>query len=82
MMWIVLCTISTILLVIILDWLIIGFPIPVKSTRGYAKEYLIKEPNRIDFQKTTECSGFSTAHVLRSIGIPDNGICHYAKIPI
>ena len=80
MVWIVLCIISTMLLVIILDCLIIGFPKPVKSTRGYVKEYLLKEPNRMDFQKTTECSGFSTAYVLRSFGIEIKGNDVYAKI--
>ena len=80
MMWIVLCIISTILLVIILDCLIIGLPKPVKSTRGYVKEYLLKEPNRMDFQKTTECSGFSTAYVLRSFGLEATGNDIYAKI--
>ena len=80
MVWIVLCIISTILLVIILDCLIIGFPKPVKSTRGYVKEYLLKEPNRMDFQKTTECSGFSSAHVFRSFGMEAEGNAIYARI--
>lgn len=80
MMWIVFLIISVISLVFILDCLIIGFARPVRSTRECAKEYLLKEPNRMDFQKTTECSGFSTAHVFRSFGLEAEGNDIYDRI--
>lgn len=80
MMWIAFFIISLILLVFILDCLIIGFARPVRSTRECAKEYLLKESNRMDFQKTTECSGFSTAHVFRSFGLEAEGNDIYASI--
>lgn len=80
MVWIIIFIVSVLLLVFILDGLIIGCAKPVKRTRDYVKEYLLKEPNRMDFQKTTECSGFSTAHVLRSFGMEAEGNVVYAKI--
>lgn len=80
MLWVIFSIICVVLLVVISDWLIIGFPNPGRGRREYAREYLLKEPNRIDFQKTTECSGFSTAHVLRSFGLQAEGNDIYAKI--
>lgn len=80
MLWLMICIVSVVLLVIVLDWLIIGFPKPIKSRREYANVFLLKEPNRMEFQKTTECSGFSTAHVLRSFGLEASGNDIYEKI--
>lgn len=77
-----------IILTVVLDWLIVGFAIPAKlrktSDRGRKemnKSFIQKEVNRIDLQKSTECSGFSSAHVLRSFGIEAEGNEMYAKMP-
>ena len=80
MLWLMICIVSVVLLIMVLDCLIIGFPKPAKMKREYAKEYLLKERNRMDFQKTTECSGFSMAHVLRSFGLEAFGNDIYEKI--
>ncbi len=80
MLWILIGIVSVLLLVMMLDWLIIGFARPLIKKRAYADKYLLKEPNRMDFQKSTECSGFSTAHVLRSFGLEAAGNDIYAKI--
>ena len=80
MILLIVCIVSVVLLVLFSDCLIIGFPKPVKSRRGYANVFLLKESNRIDFQKTTECSGFSFAHVLRSFGLEASGNDIYEKI--
>ena len=45
------------------------------------KQYLLAVPNRIDFQRSTECSGFSAAHVLRSFGVEADGNEMYEKMP-
>ena len=80
MLWIMICIVSVVLLVMMLDWLIIGFAKPLIRKSTYVDKCLLKEPNRMDFQKSTECSGFSTAHVLRSYGMEAEGNGIYAKI--
>ena len=64
----------------IADWMIIGFPIPTRK-RCYKKEYMIKNKNRMDFQKSSECSGFSFAYILRSVGREADGNDMYAQMP-
>ena len=56
MVWIIISITSALLLVIILDWMIIGFAVPVKRNRKreYEKQYMLKVKNRMDYQKTTE----------------------------
>ena len=82
MLWLIFCIISALLMLVILDWCIIGFAVPDKRIRkrNYEKEYILKEQNRMAYQKTTECSGFSTAYVLRSFGMEADGNDIYAKI--
>jgi len=78
--WIVLFIINTIIITCLLDGLIIGFALPAKK-RPFKPEFMLKNPNRFDYQKSTECSGFSAAYVLRSFGVEADGNEFYAKIP-
>lgn len=78
--WIVVFIINTIIITCLLDGLIIGFAMPVKR-RQYKREFMLKTPNRFDYQGGTECSGFSSAYVLRSFGIEADGREVYAGIP-
>lgn len=78
---IIIFIISTILLINIGDWIIVGFAKPSFRKEPAAKEYLIKVKNRMDIQDSTECSGFSSAHVLRSYGIEASGEELYEKMP-
>ena len=78
-LWIILFIVSTILVITILDWVIIGIPIMAKKKK-YDRTYILKSKNRIDYQKSTECSGFSLAYVFRSYGIEADGKDIYAKI--
>jgi len=78
-LWIILFIVSTILVITILDWVIIGIPIMAKKKK-YDRTYILKSKNRIDYQKSTECSGFSLAYVLRSYSIEVDGKDIYAKI--
>ena len=72
--------INTIIITCLLDGLIIGFAMPAKR-RQYKREFMLKTPNRFDYQGGTECSGFSSAYVLRSFGIEADGREVYAGIP-
>lgn len=78
--WIVVFIINTIIITCLLDGLLIGFAMPVKK-RQYRKEFMLNTPNHFDYQKGTECSGFSAAFVLRSLGVEADGNEFYTKIP-
>ena len=78
--WIVVFIINTITITCLLDGLIIGFAMPAKR-RQYKREFMLKTPNRFDYQGGTECSGFSSAYVLRSFGIEADGREVYVGIP-
>lgn len=78
--WIVVFIINTIIITCLLDGLIIGLAMPTKR-RQYKREFMLKTPNRFDYQGGTECSGFSSAYVLRSFGIEADGREVYAGIP-
>ena len=77
--WTVVFIINTIIITSLLDGLIIGFAMPAKR-RQYKREFMLKTPNRFDYQTGTECSGFSSAYVLRSFGIEADGREFYARI--
>lgn len=66
-------------IICVIDGIIIGIPASTKK-KNYNKSYILKPKNRMDYQKSTECSGFSLAYVLRSYGIEANGNDVYAKI--
>lgn len=79
--WIVLFIVNTIIITNICDWLIVGFPRPSLRKEPVADKFLLQVKNRMDFQKSTECSGFSSAHVLRSFGVEADGNELYAGMP-
>ena len=79
--WIVIFIINTILITNICDWFIVGFPRPTLRKEPAADKFLLQGNNRMDFQKSTECSGFSSAYVLRSYGVEADGNELYAKMP-
>ena len=79
--WLVIFVINTILITIICDWLIVGFPRPTLRKEAAKDCYLLQVKNRMDFQKSTECSGFASAHVLRSFGVEAHGNDLYAQMP-
>lgn len=78
--WTLFYIIIAIFIVCLLDGLIIGFAMPAKKGQ-YKREFMLKTPNRFDYQGGTECSGFSSAYVLRSFGIEADGREFYARIP-
>lgn len=73
--------INTIIIIAVLDWIIIGFAKPSFGKRTGEKSFLLQNKNRLALQRSTECSGFSSAHVLRSFGIEADGNELYAKMP-
>ena len=60
---------------------ILGTPRRCRKEEPKQKCYILAVPNRIDFQRSTECSGFSAAHVLRSLGMEADGNEMYSRMP-
>ena len=60
---------------------ILGIPRRCREEASKQKRFLLTVPNHIDFQRSTECSGFSAAHVLRSFGVEADGNEMYEKMP-
>ena len=77
--WIAVFIINTIIIICLLDGVIIGFALPAKRRR-FKPEFMLKAPNRFAYQTSTECSGFSSAYVLRSYGIEADGSDFYKGI--
>lgn len=44
------------------------------------KQYMITSKNRFDYQANNECSGYSSAYVLRSLGVDADGLELYNEI--
>ena len=72
--------INTFIITIIADAFILGVPRRCCVEKTGQKRYLLSVKNRVDFQRNTECSGFSAAHVLRSFGLEADGNEMYAKM--
>ncbi len=73
--------INTIIIIAVLDWIIIGFAKPSLGKSAGERSFLLQNKNRLALQRSTECSGFSSAHVLRSFGVEADGNELYAKMP-
>lgn len=72
---------NTIAITVLVDGVVIGIALQDFRKRPYTERFLLKNPNRLDFQKSTECAGFSAAHVLRSFGMEAEGNEMYARMP-
>lgn len=73
--------VNTIIIITVLDVIIIGFAAPSLGKKISEKSFLMQTKNRLALQRSTECSGFSSAHVLRSFGVEAEGNELYAKMP-
>lgn len=80
-MFIVRTAILWIIISTIINAYLMTLPIPVLRKRDYPANYLIKRNNRIDIQNKRECAGFSTAYVLRHLGMEADGEELYTSFP-
>ena len=60
---------------------LMGQPIPKIVKKCKKKAYMIDSNNRIDYQKGSDCSGYSSAYVFRHLGIDIDGKTAYKNIP-
>lgn len=51
------------------------------STEELPESYRIDTPNRTDFQSKTECAAFSSAYVMRHLGVETDGMEIYKGYP-
>lgn len=68
--------------VIVIDYVLFGLPIPKIVRKCKQRSYMIDTENRFEYQKDNECSGYSSAYVLRHLGIDIDGVTAYSQIPI
>lgn len=72
--------INTLIIITIVDVILMGgFKLKLQN-KIRKPEFLIKQANSIDFQKDNECAGFSSAYLLRHMGIPAEGNQIYSKL--
>lgn len=62
---------NSFVIITIVDLCLIGFARPVIHRKVNQEHFLIQKKNRIDFQEHFECSGYSSAYVLRHFGIQE-----------
>ncbi len=68
--------------VTVVDIILFGLPIPKIIRKCRRGEYMIDADNRFEYQQGSECSGYSTAFVLRHLGIDVDGLTAYRQIPV
>ena len=73
--------INVFLIILIVDFVLMGFFSFRFSVKSKKTEFVITRENKIDFQTNVECAGFSCAYILRHFGTEANGKDVYQKIP-
>lgn len=80
-LFLLLTILNTLLITTIVDIILMGaFKIRFNIKEKKA-DYLIETDNHIDFQSGNQCAGYSTAYLLRHLGISANGVDVYSEIP-
>ena len=72
--------INVFLIILIVDFVLMGFFSFRFSVKSKKSEFVITRENKIDFQTNVECAGFSCAYILRHFGTEANGNDIYQKI--
>ncbi|MGN7478586.1 cysteine peptidase family C39 domain-containing protein [Solibacillus silvestris] len=80
-MFIVNTIILWVIISISINTYLMTLPVPALRKKDYPSSYIIKQKNRIDFQKDTECAAFSTAYLLRHFGMDGEGEYLYKHFP-
>lgn len=72
---------NSLIITTVIDAFLMGVPRLCLSMKCQKKSFLIDKTNRIEFQHGCQCSGFSTAYVLRHWGVEENGNRLYEMMP-
>ena len=82
MIWLIIATfVNALIITTIVDIVLMGSFTLKLSGQCSISQFVVHKDNRIDMQKGNECSGYSTAYILRHYDIPANGEEVYKKIP-
>lgn len=73
--------VNTLIITTIVDIFLMGSFSFQFSGKCSIPQFMVCKDNRIDIQKENECSGYSTAYLLRHYDIPANGEDVYRKMP-
>lgn len=78
--WLIIMFVNAIIITTIVDIVLMGSFTLKFSKKCAIPQVMISKDNRIDMQKGNQCSGYSTAYILRHYGIPANGDEVYEKM--
>ena len=82
LVWLIIFTpVNILVITTIIDIVLMGRYTLRFSRKCSISQFVIHKDNRIDIQKGNECSGYSTAYVLRHYDIPANGEDIYKNVP-
>ncbi|NCC99772.1 MAG: peptidase [Bacteroidia bacterium] len=68
------------IITLIINSIIIGFPILRISKTEFPSSYYMQKSNRIDIQTKHECAGYATAYAMRALGKEANGMEIYKAL--
>lgn len=80
MMSLFIAVLKMIISITVVDCLLMGILHPYFAKKDYPASFLISHPNRIDLQKSMECSAYACAFVLRHFGKEASGTELYREI--
>ena len=84
-LWFAIPAMGLFALILLADGLLMGIPTPACRGGAHENAYILPFPPACSYgpayQKSTECSGFACAYVLRSLGIDAEGNALYARMP-
>ncbi len=79
--YLVAAVLMTFIIITIVDMFLVGVVTPYFSFKKNKGSFIIQTPNRFEMQSSNECSGYSSAYLLRHFGIEADGLAVYEKMP-
>lgn len=78
----IICSIiNWLIIATLIDCILMGLPIPAFSKKNYPLTHIITKKNHIEIQKNFECSAYSTAYLMRHLGIQADAEDIYKIMP-
>ena len=81
LVWLIILFVNAIIITTVVDIVLMGSFTLKFSKKCAITQFMVSKDNRIDMQKGNQCSGYSTAYILRHYDIPANGEEIYEKMP-
>lgn len=79
--WIGYSIMNWLIITTLINWRLMGFPVPRFCKKTHPLEYTVSRENRIEIQDNLQCAAFSSAYLMRHFGIEADGNELYKSIP-